>query len=102
MKRNFILILLIFFILPVSLSAQEEITLYKGDFDGIRCRGMATYKLLPSDSNYVTLTTNNREMLDYIAVQEQGSVLNIDVTKKNANLSMIFEKVIIGIMFTTL
>ena len=93
-------ILLVFIaLITIKLSAQDQ-TLFTGHFDGIRCRGMAIFKLIPSDSSYVTLNTTDSEIIDFISVEEQGSVLNIDITKKNANLSKLFDRVIIKIYFT--
>lgn len=97
--KNIKLLLFVLLTVTLSLKAQEEKVIYSGNFDGLRCRGLATFKLIPSDSNYVTMLAADEELQEYISIAKQGSVLNIDVIKKNANLSKLLDKLIIKVYF---
>lgn len=95
-------IFLIALLASISLTAQHTQLLYKGEFTGVKCRGLASFQLLPSDSSYIEVSTSDEEIPDYISIYENGSLLSIDVTKKNADLSKLFEKVLIKIYFKEL
>ena len=100
--NNIKLLIIALFLTASALHAQDEKIIYRGEFEGVRCRGMATFQLIPSDSGYVSLISSDDEIQNYITVTEQGSVLNVDVVKKNVNITKILEKVIIKIYFVEL
>ena len=101
MKRIYFLGIL-FTVLVLNSKAQIEKEVFNGDFTGVRCKGTATYKLVPADTNKVIVFTDDEEVFDFIDIGVKGHMLVIDLTDKNVNVSKLFEKVVVKVFFKEL
>ncbi len=102
MNFKIVLIVMLVLFFGYQIKAQEEKEIKVGSFNEVRFEGSAQWVLLPSDEEKVVIVSKSEDVLDYITVNEKGSVLTINTTDKNKNITKLFKSVTINVYFKSI
>jgi len=99
--RNIMLLTLIG-LFGSTINAQEQKEIKLDPFSKIEFKGSAQWVLIPSDEEKVVIESTAEDVFNYINIDQSGSLLTINTTDKNKNISKLFKSVTINVYFISI
>ena len=89
-------------IIGINCYAQEQKEIKLNTFNEVKFEGSAQWVLIPSDEEKVIIESNNKDMFNYIDVDQKKGVLIISTTDKNKDITKLFRSVTITVYFKSI
>ncbi len=102
MKHKFILLVILILFVGIQINAQAVKECSIASFDEVKFEGSATWILIPSNEEKVLIESKSEDVFEYVDVDVKGSVLSINTTDKQKNISKLFKSVTIKVFFKSI
>jgi len=99
-KTVFLTVVSLIFAFNINAQEQKEIKLTS--FNEVKFEGSAQWVLIPSDREKLIIESKSVDVFDYINIDQNGSLLIINTTDKNKNITKLFKSVTIKVYFKSL